>query len=119
MPPVCSGSLMMCTMGAATSSLNVRMPDPAGKLTANILDYLPMQNIPPFGMCRSMVNPSVASATAAARGALQMMPCIPVVPAAWVPGDPMTLVRNAPAVSAGSKLTCVYGGVISIVSPTT
>jgi len=119
MPPVCSGSTLMCTMGAATSSLNVRMPDPAGKLTANILDKLPMMNILPFGMCRSMVNPTVAAATAAARGALQMMPCVPVIPGAWVPADPMTLVRNAPAVSAGSKLICVYGGVISIVSPTT
>src|ERR1700690_2143714 len=86
---VCMGAEMMCTFGAAPSSLVVlpvnktftdQVPD------ANIMDHVPMENIMPFGMCMPVANLEVAAATAAALGVLTPMPSIPNTPAPWVPG---------------------------------
>jgi hypothetical protein len=74
-------------------------------------------NIPPFGMCQSPSNPTVAAATAAALGVLTPMPCIPATPAPWVPGAPTVTLCNAPALDNTSKLTCIWGGVISFTNP--
>ena len=67
-----------------------------GPLAATIMDYAPLVNILPFGMCSSLANPSVASATAAALGVLTPMPCIPVIPAPWVPGRTDSLALQFP-----------------------
>jgi hypothetical protein len=78
------------------------------------MDNIPMLNILPFGMCKSMANPMVAAATAAAMGALVPMPCIPVTVAPWVPGAPTVLIGNMPALDNSAKLMCAWGGVIGI-----
>lgn len=115
----CMGAVMMCTQGAAPSSL---VPTPKTVMTsnmvaANILDHIPIVNIPPFGVCMSLANPMVAAATAAALGVLTPMPCIPATPAPWVPGAPTVLVTGAPALNNSSKLMCMWAGVISINMP--
>ena len=69
----------------------------------------------PFGMCTSMANPSVASATAAALGVLTPMPCTPMVTAPWVPGSPTVMVCNKPALNNSSKAICNFGGIIEII----
>ncbi len=84
---------------------------------ANIMDNKPLANIMPFGMCQSMANPTVASATAAALGVLTPMPCIPATTAPWFPGSPTVLVGNMPALNNSSKCMCNWGGIIEIVSP--
>ena len=84
---------------------------------ATIMDNVPMKNIMPFGMCSSMANPTVASATAAALGVLTPMPCIPVIPAPWAPGSPTALIGNFPMLHNNCKLMCAYGGVIQITNP--
>jgi len=84
---------------------------------ANIMDNKPFVNIAPFGMCNSMANPAVASATAAALGVLTPMPCTPAIAAPWVPGSPTVLVANMPALNNSSKCMCNFGGVIQIVNP--
>src|ERR1700686_1405259 len=113
---VCMGATMMCTMGMAPSSLVVlptnrvmtdEVPD------ANIMDYIPMVNIMPFGMCMSPANPMVAAATAAALGVLTPMPCIPNTLAPWVPGAPTVLLGNQPTLDNVSQLMCIWGGVIT------
>lgn len=75
---------MTCSFGAAPSVLSVTS-DPTvlaeSKPLATITDYAPIANIPPFGVCSSLANPTVASATAAALGVLTPMPYVPVVPA--------------------------------------
>jgi hypothetical protein len=81
------------------------------------MDHIPMTNIMPFGMCMSPSNPTVAAATSAAMGVLTPMPCIPATPAPWVPGAPTVLLGNAPALDNVSTLTCIWGGVISFVTP--
>lgn len=68
----------------------------------------------PYGVCSSLANPSVASATAAAWGVLTPMPCTPAVAAPWVPGCPTVLVGGMPALNDSSKAICSFGGVISI-----
>jgi hypothetical protein len=84
---------------------------------ANIMDHAPMVNIMPFGMCTSLANPTVATATAAAMGALTPMPCLPDTPAPWIAGAPTVLLGNAPSLDNVSKLMCAWGGVIQIASP--
>jgi hypothetical protein len=117
---VCSGATLKCSFGVAPSTLVVlpinrvstrMMPD------ANILDNKPMVNIMPFGMCSSLANPSVASATAAAGGVLTPMPCVPVIPAPWTPGSPTVLIGKSPALNNTSRLMCAWAGVIMIVNP--
>lgn len=113
----CTGAMLQCTMGVAPSTLNVL---PKNKMmtsnmaAANIMDNIPMVNIPPFGMCNSPANPTVAAATAAALGVLTPMPCVPVFPAPWVPGAPTVMLGNLPVLNNTSKLMCAYAGVVSI-----
>jgi hypothetical protein len=116
---VCMGAMMQCSMGMAPSSL---IPTPKTVQTnyvmaANIMDNIPISNIPPFGMCQSPSNPTVAAATAAALGVLTPMPCVPATPAPWTPGSPKVLVCGMPALNESSKLQCIWGGSISITNP--
>jgi Domain of unknown function (DUF4280) len=117
---VCSGAVLACPFGMAPGNLMV-LPDKCaccGPMpAANIMDNKPMVNIIPFGMCTSLANPTVASATAAALGVLTPMPCIPVTPAPWAPGSPTVLIGNMPALNNTSKLICQWGGVIQVTSP--
>ena len=97
---VVSGAMMSCSFGVAPASLTVL---PANRVTvggvpaANIMDYVPMMNIPTFGMCMSPSNPQVAAATAAALGVLTPQPCIPVTSAPWSPGSPTVTIGNQQA----------------------
>ena len=58
----CTGAVMNCTFGAAPSTLNVL---PKNKMmtsnmaAANIMDNIPNVNIPPFGVCKNLANPTV------------------------------------------------------------
>jgi hypothetical protein len=117
---VCTGAMLMCSFGAAPSTLTV-LPQSrvmtANMPAANIMDNKPIVNIPPFGTCISLANPAVAAATAAALGVLTPMPCVPVIPAPWVPGSPTVLVGNMPALNESSKCICAWGGVIQITVP--
>jgi len=116
---VCMGAMMMCSFGAAPSTLAVLPANRVltGTPAANIMDHVPMLNIMPFGVCMSMANPMVAAATAAALGVLTPMPCIPATAAPWVPGAPTVLIGNMPALDSNSKLMCNWGGVIQITLP--
>jgi hypothetical protein len=117
---VCMGANMQCSFGMAPSSLVVlpvnrvqtdQVPD------ANIMDHIPMVNIMPFGMCTTPSNPTVAAATAAALGVLTPMPCIPATPAPWITGAPTVLLGNFPTLDNVSQLMCIWGGVITFVTP--
>lgn len=118
---VLGGANLQCSFGMAPSTLMVL---PAAKVMstmalASIMDNVPMVNIMPFGMCSSLANPTVASATTAALGVLTPMPCIPVTTAPWAPGSPTVLVGGKPALNNSCKLNCMYGGVIQILNPGT
>ncbi|MDI1261212.1 DUF4280 domain-containing protein [Aquabacterium sp.] len=111
----CMGAMMKCTFGLAPSTL-VPTPKPimtSHMIAANIMDHIPIMNIPPFGMCNCPGNPMVAAATAAALGVLTPMPCIPNTPAPWSPGAATVMLQNFPALDNISMLTCIWGGVIT------
>lgn len=113
---VVTGAMMMCTFGMAPSSLVV-LPVRTKMLSnvprGNIMDFAPMVNIMPFGMCTTPSNPTVAAATAAAMGALTPMPCIPAVTTPWMPGNPMVLVQGQPALTRTCCNMCMWGGQIT------
>ncbi len=118
---VCMSATLQCSFGAAPSALVVVDPRVLAESlpAANIGDHVPMLNILPFGMCSSLANPTVAAATTAALGVLTPMPCIPVIPAPWVPGSPTVPLRGMPALNNTSKCMCNWGGVIQIIAPGT
>lgn len=117
---ICTGATMMCTFGVAPAALTVlptgQMMTPAVP-SANISDFAPVANIPPFGACSSLANPTVASATAAALGVLTPMPCVPATASPWLPGATKVIDGATPAVDLACKLTCSWGGVISVLNP--
>lgn len=116
---VCAGALLECSMGMAPAAMVVLPLNRVntGTPAANIMDHIPMLNIPPFGMCQSLANPTVAAATAAALGVLTPMPCIPATPAPWAPGSPTVNLGGMPALQDSSKLNCLWAGVISVSQP--
>lgn len=110
-----------CSFGVAPVPLVVA-PEGApvtagGMAAATIMDFAPMENIPPFGMCSSLSNPEVAAATTAALGVLTPMPCVPVTAAPWAPGSPTVLINDMPALTSDSICMCAWGGEISVVMP--
>lgn len=117
---VISTASLACTFGAAPSTLTVL---PVTGVTcsklpaATIMDFAPMVNIAPFGMCVSPANPTVAAATAAALGVLTPMPCIPATTAPWTPGAVTVSYGEMAALDNASMCMCMWGGVISVVSP--
>ena len=111
--------MLQCSFGMAPSSFMVvdpMRPKVQNKPTGNIMDNKPMVNILPSGMCQSMANPTVASATAAAAGVLTPMPCIPVIVAPWTPGG-KPMISNFPALIDNCKCMCNWGGNISVSMP--
>lgn len=119
-PHVVNGALLMCSFGVAPSTLVVL---PANRMlssnqpAANIMDHKPMVNIMPFGMCTSLANPTVASATSAAMGVLTPMPCIPNTPAPWAVGAPTVQLNNIPCLNMTSTCMCMWGGMIKPTNP--
>lgn len=112
-----TGAVMTCSFGAAPSSLNASGAASVitgGTPAATILDHIPFANIPPFGMCASLSNPAVASATSAAAGTLTPQPCTPVTPAPWAPGAATVISGVAPALHDSCVLNCAFAGVIKI-----
>lgn len=113
---VCMGAMMTCSFGVAPGSLIVL---PANRVmtsnmpAANIMDYKPIVNIPPFGMCNSTTNPAVIALTAAALGVHTPAPCIPATVAPWSPGASKTMIANMPALDNSCTLNCLWSGEIS------
>ena len=116
---VTNGATLMCSFGMAPSTLTVLPASRvlSGTPAANIGDCIPNTNILPFGMCSSLANPSVASATSAAMGVLTPQPCTPVIAGTWLPGSPTVMIGGKPAVNQTCKCMCAYGGVIQILNP--
>src|SRR3954471_24216758 len=111
---------LTCSMGMAPSVFGVLPVNhvfSGNQPAANIMDHKPMVNVMPFGMCRSLANPTVAAATAAAMGVLTPLPCVPNTPAPWVPGAVTVLLGNQPALDNTCKLMCMWAGVIQVVAP--
>jgi Domain of unknown function (DUF4280) len=119
---VTMSATLACSFGAATSNLIVLPVNKTiaeKKPAANIMDNVPIDNIPPFGMCSAPTNPEVISETAAALGVLTPAPCVPSIPAPWAPGSPTVTIGGMPALNSTSKCMCAWAGVIQITAPGT
>lgn len=116
------GALLSCSFGAAPAKLTV-LPvnrfSVEGQFSANIMDHKPMVNIAPFGLCKSMANPSVSAATSAAMGVLTPVPCIPATTAPWTPGAIKGHIAGHPALHSKCTCVCQWAGVIKVDYPGT
>jgi predicted chitinase len=105
-------------MGSAQSVLQLSHPvNPVllcGSPMAAMMDIKPVANLAPFGLCKSLANPTVAAATAAAGGKLQEMPCIPCVTSPWAYGKMNVLVKGQPALTDDSRCVCMWLGIIKV-----
>jgi hypothetical protein len=123
MPPLVSaGAMISCSM--ATPRFTVPLattpketPVNAGTPAGSVEDYVPLTNIPSFGMCGAPANPAVAAATAAKAAAFTPAPCTPAVTTPWTPGAGQVKVGDAPALHQGCQAMCAWGGVITISTP--
>src|SRR5829696_5279371 len=117
---VASGAQLKCSFGSKPGSLTV---PPTGRVLADdapvatIMDHKPTANIAPFGMCSSLTNPQVASATSAAQGVLTPQACLPVTTSPWAPGSVTVTIGEQPALSKVSSCTCGWLGKITISDP--
>lgn len=114
---LCTGAILSCPFGAAPVPFSA-LPAPRvvinGRPAGVLTDMAPLVNIPPFGTCSSLANPTVAAATAAALGVLTPMPCIPVPAGSWLNPSPKVLIGGQAAISNDSKLMCAWGGQITV-----
>ena len=117
---VVMGATMQCSFGMAPSTLIV-VPTTQVMVNympaARITDFIPMTNIPPFGMCTAPLNPTVIAATTAASGVPTPGACTPVITVGWLPGSPTVIIGNMPALNDTSTCKCTWGGVITITNP--
>ncbi|MBR1669730.1 MAG: DUF4280 domain-containing protein [Butyrivibrio sp.] len=114
------GGTALCTFGTGPAPIKVTSQGTVlgeGKPCATIADSGPISNVGPFGMCTSMANPVVASATAAALGVLTPQPCVPAPAGTWIPTKPKVLISGKPCLTNDCKLVCAYAGQISITTP--
>ncbi len=114
------GANLVCSFGTAPAPIKVSsqtVVTTEGKPAATIQDAGPMTNVGPFGMCTTLTNPTVASATAAALGVLTPQPCVPSPAGTWIPTKPKVLINGKPCLTQDCKLMCAYAGQITITMP--
>ncbi|MBQ8651306.1 MAG: DUF4280 domain-containing protein [Alphaproteobacteria bacterium] len=119
MPVAVCGAVCACSFGTVPSPLNV-LPNCVtckGLPVATVSDKVPMLNLVSFGMCASLANPAVASATAAAAGVLTPQPCVPVVASPWISSKPHVFLKAGAIINQGDKVICSYAGIITITMP--
>ena len=117
-----TGCMLTCTFGMTPSAfIALELPGKPVILealsTATNMEFVPLDNILPFGMCESLANPEVAAATTAALGVLTPMPCIPVVVDPWEPPSELMFYADLPLATIESKCLCAWGGEISVDTP--
>jgi len=111
---VCTGAALQCSFGTTPAQFSASSTDVSGtEAAAGAVTDIGAANVPAFGMCTSMSNPQVASATAAASNVLTPQPCQPVL-SPWTPGSADVMVDGNPALDDSSTCSCAWGGVISI-----
>ena len=93
------GAICTCSFGAVPCPITVNSQQSvftSNMIVATIFDNTPA-NIATFGMCSSMANPAVSTATTAALGVLTPQPCTPMIQTNWVMGSTRVLIENKPA----------------------
>lgn len=114
---VTSQAIMKCSCGDKNARLTV-YPDRtvflSEKPMANISDHISLYNIAPFGKCHTTRYPATGAATAANKGKLTPMPCIPGTDNNWLNGKEDYIIKGYAALLKSSYCKCKWGGIITI-----
>lgn len=114
---VTSKATLKCSFGDKNAKLTV-YPDRTVFLTekpvANISDHVSLYNIAPFGKCHTTRYPATGAATAANKGKLTPMPCVPGTVTEWVNGKNDYIIKGKPTLLKSSYCRCQWGGIITI-----
>lgn len=114
---VTTGAMMKCSFGVAPCPFQaLSNTSVLAGLPVGTMQNISLGSIPTFGMCQSLANPMVASATAAALGVLTPMPCIPVIAGPWMITGPTVQLKGSPVLTMDAKAMCAYGGIIQFIS---
>jgi hypothetical protein len=113
MAMVCTGATLQCSFGTTPSTFAASGTQTSATSPAGVVTDIGTANVPPFGMCMSLANPQVASATAAASGTLTPQPCQPVL-APWTPGATRVTIGEVAALDDSSQCTCAWAGVVTV-----
>lgn len=115
---VVNGAMITCSFGSNPSELMVTSQSKCmvcGRPAATIMDAKPGVNISSFGLCSSLLNPQVASATAAALGVLTPQPCGFIPGGMWSAGKSKIILAGKPVLCNSSRLICGMGqGIITV-----
>lgn len=118
MPQVVETAMMRCSFGVSPSIYNVipfwrTMAElPAG----TIMDFVPFENVEPYVLCISELNPEVIALTAAALGVPTPAPCIPLT-TPFVPGSVNVLIGPFPGLDEESISMCAWAGIVEVLEP--
>ena len=115
---VVNGAKITCSFGSNPTELMVtsqRKCMVCGRPAATIMDAKPGVNISSFGLCSSLLNPQVASATAAALGVLTPQPCGFIPGGMWSADKSKIILAGKPVLCNSSRLICGMGqGIITV-----
>ena len=109
---VCTGATLKCSFGSTSADFAASGTQTSAGGAAGVVTDVAAANVPPFGMCSSMSNPQVASASSAA-GTLTPQPCQPVL-APWTPGSAQVTIGGVSALDDASTCTCTWEGVVTV-----
>jgi hypothetical protein len=110
---VATGASLTCSFGTAPATFAASSVDVGATTAAGVVDDIDGGNVPSFGLCTSLANPQVASATSAAGGTLTPQTCVPVL-SPWTPGAANVTIDEVPALDESSTCSCAWGGVVSV-----
>ena len=110
---VCTGATLQCSFGTTPATFAASGNKVSANSPVGVVTDVASANVPPFGMCMSLSNPQVASATAAAAGTLTPQPCQPVL-SPWSPGSARVTIGDVAALDDSSECICTWGGVVTV-----
>src|ERR1700689_2078246 len=110
---VCPGATLQCSFGTTPASFAASGTDVSAGSPAGVVTDVGAANVPPFGLCSSLSNPQVASATTAAGGTLTPQPCQPLL-SPWSPGSAKVAIGEVSALDGSSQCNCTWGGVVTV-----
>jgi Domain of unknown function (DUF4280) len=108
---VCTGATLQCSFGTTPATFAASGTQVSAVGAGGVITDVGAANVPPFGMCMSLSNPQVASASAS--GVLTPQPCQPVLPP-WSPGSAQVTIGEVAALDDSSTCTCAWAGVVSV-----
>lgn len=111
---VCTGATLQCSFGTTPSTFSASGDQVSAQAPAGVITDVAAANVQPFGMCLSLSNPQVASATSAS-GVLTPQPCVPVL-SPWTPGAARVTIGAVPALDDSSQCMCTWSGTITVSS---